>query len=276
MLWDPTLTAAGPFQSPRASPQQLEDLRAYLKKAEQFGQSTKEMVPVVPFGIAEIDRHLPTGGLVQDALPEQFAENHADIGAVTVFCITILIRLLSIEDQNPKRPILWCLQNQVMDTGDFYPSGFAHLGLNPAHIFAVRTKHDTDALWVMEEALRCGVLCAVVGELKSVDLTASRRLQLAAKAGNTMPLLLRPVSDTLAPSAAATRWQIAANSSKPRGWAAELNEPGPACWRANLFRCRGGTPGNWTMEWCDETGDLALAAPVCNRPDSSCNTNLTK
>ena len=60
MLWDPTLTAAGPFQSPRASPQQLEDLRAYLKKAEQFGQSTKEMVPVVPFGIAEIDRHLPT------------------------------------------------------------------------------------------------------------------------------------------------------------------------------------------------------------------------
>ena len=104
MLWDPTLTAAGPFQSPRASPQQLEDLRAYLKKAEQFGQSTKEMVPVVPFGIAEIDRHLPTGGLVQDALHELFAENHADIGAVTVFCITILIRLLSIEDQNPKRP----------------------------------------------------------------------------------------------------------------------------------------------------------------------------
>ncbi|MDA0653511.1 MAG: hypothetical protein O3C49_09585 [Proteobacteria bacterium] len=286
---DPTLSAAGPSLSLRSLPQQIEDLRAYLRRAEQSGLPPGEMgekpIPAISFGIAEVDSHLPAGGLARGALHELVADSHHDMGAVTDFCVTILVRLLKTQARSSEQLILWCLQNQAMDSGDLYPPGFFHLGLDPVHVLVIRAKHDTDVLWVMEEALRCRALGAVVGEIRTADLTASRRLQLAAEASGITALLLRPASSArasnarasgvLSPSAATTRWRLAARPSNPCGWAAELGEPGTVCWQADLFRCRGGAPGNWLMEWCDETSDLALAAPVRNRPDRPRDTSLT-
>ena len=275
---DPTPSAAGPFSSLRSSPQRIEDLRAYLRRAEQGGLSSETTgettVPAISFGIPGIDRHLPAGGLTRGALHELVGHSHNHMGAVTDFCIAILVRLLKTLPHSRDRLILWCLQDQAMDAGGLYPAGFAPLGLDPARVLAVRAKHDTDVLWVMEEALRCPALAAVVGEVKTADLTASRRLQLAAEASGITSLLLRPASDVLGPSAATTRWRLAASPSNPRGWAGGLNEPGAVCWQATLFRCRGGAPGNWLMEWCDETGDLALAASVRNRPDRPRDASL--
>ena len=271
---DPTPSAAGPSLSLRSSAQQIEDLRAYLRRAEQSGLPAGKPIPAIPFGIPSIDGHLPADGLTRGALHEFIADSHHDMGAVTDFCIAVLTRLIRTRDQNIRQPVLWCLQDQAMDAGELYPPGFSHLGLDPAHVLAVRAKHDTDVLWVMEEALRCNALAAVVGEIRTADLTASRRLQLAAETSGITALLLRPASDRLGPSAAATRWRLATSPSNPRGWAARLDEPGAGCWQANLFRCRGGAPGNWLMEWCDETGDLALAAPVRNRPGKPCDTRL--
>ncbi len=271
---DPTLSAAGPSSSLRPSPQRIEDLRAYLRRAEQSGLSSEKTIPAISFGISGIDMHLPAGGLARGALHELVADNHNDMGAVTDFCVAILVRLLKTQARSREQLILWCLQNQAMDAGDLYPPGFSHLGLDPARVLAIRAKHDTDVLWVMEEALRCRALGAVVGEVKTADLTASRRLQLAAEASGITALLLRPSSSVLSPSAATTRWRLAASPSNPCGWAAELGEPGAVCWQATLFRCRGGAPGNWLMEWCDETSDLALAIPVRNRPDRPCDTSL--
>jgi protein ImuA len=271
---DPTLSAAGPSLSLRSSAQQIEDLRAWLRRAEQSGLSSAKTVPAIAFGIPGIDEHLPAGGLARGALHELVAHSPNDTGAVTDFCVTVLVRLLKTQAPGREQPILWCLQNQAMDAGDLYPPGLSRLGLDPARVLAVRAKRDTDVLWVMEEALRCPALGAVVGEVRTADLTASRRLQLAAEASGITALLLRPASDVLGPSAATTRWRLAASPSIPRGWAAELGEPGAVCWQATLFRCRGGAPGNWQMEWCDETGDLALAAPVRNRPDGPRDASL--
>ena len=271
---DPTLSAAGPSLSLHSPPREIEDLRAWLRRAEQSGLSAAKAIPAISFGIPGIDRHLPADGLARGALHELVAGNHNDMGAVTDFCVAVLVRLLKTRVRSREQLILWCLQNQAMDAGDLYPPGLSRLGLDPARVFAVRAKHDSDVLWVMEEALRCCALDAVVGEVKTADLTASRRLQLAAEASGITALLLRPASDVPGPSAATTRWRLTASPSNPCGWAAELKEPGAVCWQATLFRCRGGAPGNWLMEWCDETGDLALAAPVRNRPDRPCDTSL--
>jgi len=274
MPWDPTPSAAGPSLSLRSAPQKIKDLRAYLRRAEQTGLPSEQTVPPISFGIPGIDRQLPTGGLARGALHELVAHSHNDMGAVTDFCVAVLVRLLKTQARSREQPVLWCLQNQAMDAGGLYPPGLSRLGLDPARVLAVRAKHDTDVLRVMEEALRCRALGAVVGEVRTVDLTASRRLQLAAETSGVTALLLRPASDMPGPSAATTRWRLAAGPSNPRGWAAELGEPGAVCWQATLFRCRGGAPGNWLMEWCDETGDLALAAPVRNRPDRPRNAGL--
>ncbi len=122
---------------------------------------------------------------------------------------------------------------------------------------------DRDARWALEEGL-AGGLAVVVGEVGAVTLTESRRLQLAAEAAGATALLLRPRAAAAAPGAALTRWRLAALPG-----AVEPGMPGVgrARWRAELFRCRGGAAATWEMEWRDETGDLALAAPLRDRPD---------
>jgi protein ImuA len=266
---DALLPAAGPSPSLRASPQRIETLRAYLRQAERPSLPEGKMATAA-FGIPEIDDYLPAGGLVRGALHELMPQTPGDAGAITDFCTALLVRLL----KGHEKPVLWCLQNQASDAGDLYPPGLLWLGLEPARLLVVRTSHDADTLWVLEEGLRCGALAAVVGEIKTADLTASRRLQLAAETSGCTALLLRASSDAPEPSAAATRWRIKAAPSRPRGWAGGLDEPGTVCWQASLFRCRGGAPGNWLMEWRDETSDLALAAPLRDRSGEPCDTRL--
>jgi len=271
------MPAAGLSPSPHAVRPCIETLRAYVRRTERGGLAT-EATSAAPFGIAEIDARLPAGGLARGALHEVYARTPGDAGAASAFCAALLARLVGPPDGNrpdrQDRTALWCLQDRTTDAGELYPPGLARLRLDASRLLAVRTRRDADTLWAMEEGLRCSSLAAVVGEVKAGDLTASRRLQLAAEASGVTALLLRPASDAPDASAAATRWRIGAAPSRPRGWAAELDEPGPECWQATLFRCRGGAPGNWTMEWRDETGDLALAAPVRDRPGKPRDTGL--
>jgi protein ImuA len=126
----------------------------------------------------------------------------------------------------------------------------------------------------MEEALREPAVGAVVAEIGTVDLTASRRLQLAAEAGGAGAFLLRSQAGG-APTASVTRWRVTASGSgevdeEVSRLAARSNggvpPVGAARWRLELLRCRGGRPAAWTVEWCHATGDLALAAPLPDRP----------
>jgi protein ImuA len=104
----------------------------------------------------------------------------------------------------------------------------------------------------MKEALRCPALGGAVlmaGAGQGLDLTATRRLHLAAEAGGVFGLLLRP-DGVAGASAARTRWHIAPLSSTdaPR-------------WRLSLLRQRGGAPaGPWNVSFEAATGSLRLEA----------------
>jgi protein ImuA len=68
-----------------------------------------------------------------------------------------------------------------------------------------------------------------------------------------------------APSAAVTRWRIAAlPSAPPLPHAPSVPGLGRALWQLELTHCRGGEPGSWIVEACDATGRLALAADVAH------------
>jgi protein ImuA len=173
---------------------------------------------------------------------------------------------------------LWCLAGRsISDSGGLYGPGLAAFCLEPRRLVVVRGRSDREVLWAMEEGLHSGVLAAVVAEVTDLSLSASRRLQLAAEAGATTALLLRPRSAALGaalgPSAALTRWRLDAAPSAPGAAGAPEMEvparPGPigaVRWRAELWRCRGGAPHAWTIEWCHETGDLAVVADLAHRP----------
>jgi hypothetical protein len=63
-------------------------------------------------------------------------------------------------------------------------------------------------LWALALALRSPSVAAVVGDARGLDLTATRRLQLAAEAGGALALLARPPQEERRLSAAATRWRV--------------------------------------------------------------------
>ncbi|NWN13307.1 protein ImuA, partial [Escherichia coli] len=89
--------------------------------------------------------------------------------------------------------------------------------------------------------LRHRGLGAVIGEAKRADMTATRRLQLAAEGGRTIALLLkraaREGADPIGmPSAAVTRWRVTCAPSAPL----PVEGVGRPRWRLELARQKGG------------------------------------
>jgi protein ImuA len=124
----------------------------------------------------------------------------------------------------------------------------------------------------MEEGLRHRGLAGVVGEVSGrLTLTTSRRLQLAAETSGVIAIALRRSQSfddpALAePTAALTRWRIAALPSVPPvSHAPDTPGLSPARWRLDLTRCRGGEPHFWIVEACDSTGPLALVSDSADR-----------
>ncbi|ACA18839.1 conserved hypothetical protein [Methylobacterium sp. 4-46] len=208
--------------------------------------------PPLPFGIPAIDRHLPGGGLRRAALHEVVetgpSAGHAALAAL--FVGGLLARL--------DGPVLWCLAGR-----DLFAPGLAAVGLHPDRVLYAETRRDAEVLPTMEEGLRHGRLAAVVGEAARVGLTASRRLQLAAEGGGTLALVIRRWREGVAgePSAAATRWGVAAAPSP-------ASAPGltRARWSLALLRARGAEPRTWLVEAPDAKGRLHLPADLADRP----------
>jgi protein ImuA len=100
----------------------------------------------------------------------------------------------------------------------------------------------TNLIWAVMESLRCSQVSSVVALVDDLDLTESRRLQLAAATSGATGFL---VGGATARSIAApvTRWKI---SSVSGGAGRRFDEP---VWALDLLYCRGGRPGKWTLVW---------------------------
>jgi protein ImuA len=117
-----------------------------------------------------------------------------------------------------------------------------------------------DALFALEEGLKCRDLACVIGEIagnpRALSFTASRRLSLTAERHGVRLWLVRlDAAPDL--SSARMRWSTRAAPSPPPRWNAAA--PGTASWHAELFRARAHAPGEWILS--DDDGHLRL------RPD---------
>ena len=220
-------------------------LRERLRAVDRTGAG--EGRPAVRVGAAAIDAALPWGGLALGGLHEIAGDEGARLG----FATALLARLPA------GRPILWCRTKQAArEAGQLYGPGLAAMGLAPARLLIVETRTAGDALWAIEEGLRCPGLAAVVGEGAAAGLAQSRRLQLAAEAGGTLGLLLPPPGKA-EPSAAFSRWRV---SGLPCG---DIGRPR---WRLALERCRGGRSKEWLVEFDDAALCLAVVADLAYGP----------
>ena len=182
-------------------------------------------------------------GLASPLHSEVFAAGNEGSGAAAALALVLDAPGVA---QDP-RAVLWVQDKAALRlTGRPYRPGLpATLRHRVVHVAAATPE---DALFALEEGLRCRDLACVIGEIagnpKALDFTASRRLSLAAER-HGVPLLLVRLDAARDLSAARMRWQVAAAPSLPPRWNAAA--PGAPAWRAELFRARTHPPGEWIL-----------------------------
>ena len=212
---------------------------------------------VLPFGVPDLDRRLPGGGLALGCLHEVAGggDGAVDGAAASCFAAGIAARLPG--------QVLWCVTQ-----ADLFAPGLEQAGLGPDRVIYVEAGDDVSVLACMEEGLRHGGLGAVVADVARLSMTASRRLHLAAKGSGTTGIALRrwrrqqEAYDFGQPTAAMTRWRISVLPSAP------LPVPGigRARWLIELIRARAGESLDIELEACDGTGHLGFPAALADRP----------
>jgi protein ImuA len=214
------------------------------------------------------------GGLPCGALHELAPAAPIYLGAASGFAIA-----LAALAAGRRGEVLWIATDLAAgEGGNPYGPGLDLFGLPAARLLVLRVPRPVDVLWAMEEALRCRGLACVVAELTGhgaeADLTATRRLVLAARDGGSgssgggFGLLIRHRA-TVVPSAAATRWQIAAAPSEPDAYGGL----GRTRFDLTLSKNRRGPSGRWIIEWnhhehvFQSAISFGVAAPPLDRPD---------
>jgi protein ImuA len=201
-----------------------------------------------------------TAGMVRAQLHEVYAATPDDAAAATGFALALALAAGAL-------PALWVrIERDERGGGRPYAAGLAELGLPPESLVLVLVPDEPSLLRVAADAARCPGLGLVLvesrGRAAGLDLTATRRLMLAAEASGVTVLSVRIGADPVA-SAAATRWGVAAATSgaipgspdvTDSGAGAEGNVPGLPAFDVECLRRRGGPAGTrWRVEWNRET-----------------------
>lgn len=188
------------------------------------------------FGLARVDDWLG-GGLRRDGLHEFHAGDavEADRAAATALALLLAMRALPAG-----APLLW-----LMGAGGAalpYGPGLVELGVDADALLIARLPDPVAVLKAAADAVRHGgagaVLIGLDGRAPAFDLTASRRLTLAAERTGTLVLMVRGGA-TEAPTAAHSRWRVAGAPSPPL----MAGAPGRPAFDLRLLRQRGGPPG---------------------------------
>ncbi len=131
-----------------------------------------------------------------------------------------------------------------------HPEGLAQFCWPDRLIYASGKTH-MDVLWMAEEALRSAAMQVVVVQLsKPIDLTAGRRLQLAAEAGNTLGVFQIP--EGMGSNATETRWRCSPH----------FDAKDSSLHRWQLIKNKSGTLGDWIVRWDEQARRVIVVSKV--------------
>ncbi len=208
----------------------------------------------VALGMAEADAWL-AGGLRRDALHEAYAAAREDAPGAMALALLIAWLNHALDD----RAILWARELSCPSLP--YGPGLIELGIDPATITLLLLPDSRAVLRAALDSVRQGAAGAVLIELSGrqplLDLTATRRLALAAQESTTMVWLIRGEARPM-PSAAQTRWLLA------HAGAGHAIRP---AFDLTLLRQRGGREGlHIRMEWDRDTASFQPSPAPTEQP----------
>jgi len=220
-------------------------------------------------GSPALDRLLPAGGLRRGTLVEYLSPGSGAgtlaLAAAREACCEG--RALVVLDRGPR----FHRGNPATEwraTG-FYPPAAAAWGIDLSRLLILRPANEADAVWALDQALRCRGVGAVWAACDRLDVRDFRRLQLAAEAGGTLGLLLRPDRLRGQPTWADVQWRVSpvcrvqkrsAWHQKQRGKKVHVAPLMHPTWQLHveLLRCRGAAGGASVILELDESAGIWL------------------
>ncbi len=186
--------------------------------------------------LGPIDSSFPNGVFPLASIHEFLTQSAEDIAVTSGFISCLLSSLM-----NKGGASVWLGSSQVI-----FPAALKFFNVEPDKIIFINTKKSKELLWLVEEALKCQGLAAVVGEIAEVTFTESRRLQLAVEQSRVTGFLIRNNSRNINVNACTARWKISSNPSIATD---DIPGIGFPAWNVGLLKIRNGKPGRWQMQW---------------------------
>jgi protein ImuA len=227
----------------------INQLRKDILLLEGYKPPAAEAISVM--GLGTVEKAFPNGifpaGTVHEFLGIT-AEQEAACGG---FMSALLGKLM----QNDGVAVWISMSRKI------FPPALKAFGIEPDRVIFVDLQKEKDVFWALEEALKCGGLAAVVGEVQEMNFAQSRRLQLAVESSKVTGLILRRDDRRLSATACSARWQITALPSETED---EMPGVGFPRWNIELLKVRNGHPGSWQMEWATDRF-IEVSKPVAAR-----------
>lgn len=216
-------------------------------KADIIAQLRKDILPLqgirnvlngapVNVGLGVMNRSFPNGSFPLGAIHEFCCKEAEDASASCAFIAGIAGALMQ-----KGGAAIW-----VSNSRTIFPPALTYFGIEPDRMIFIDLQKQKDVLWVVEEALKCDGLAAVIGEIPELNFTASRRLQLAIEQSRVTGFIVRRTQRNPGITASVARWKIT-----PLPSAIEDDMPGVGFTRlqVELLKIRNGTPASWQIEW---------------------------
>lgn len=188
------------------------------------------------FGLGPIAAAFPNASFPLGAVHEFLSSAPEDAAATSGFIAGLLTPLMQRGGTS-----LWVSASRTL-----FPPALKNFGIAPDRFIFIDVKKENDVMWAIDEALKCGALAAVVGEVQALSFTASRRLQLAVEQSQVTGFILRHGSANINTTACVSRWKITQLASEPVDGLPGVGYPQ---WKVELLRVRNGKPGVWNIVW---------------------------
>lgn len=211
----------------------IRQLKETILSMEGFGTGSDSRR--YDFGLGPMNAAFPGGVFPVGAIHEFISPTEACAAAANGFLAGLLGTLMK-----KGGVCLWISAGRKV-----FPPTLKFFGIEPHRVIFVDVKRKKEALWVMEQGLKCNALAAVVAELRDISFAESRRLQLAVETSRVTGFLHRQqprIPNTLA---CVSRWKIRPLASRTGG----LPGVGFPCLEVELVKIRNGKPGIWQFGW---------------------------
>lgn len=190
----------------------------------------------INIGFRAIQNAFPNATFPVGCIHEFLSASIEDVSASTGFIAGLLSKLMHLGGI-----CIWIGASRTL-----FPAALKRFGIEPDQMIFIDLKKEKDALFVMEETLKCNRIVSVIAEIKDISFKESRRLQLAAEQSRVTGFIIRHQLRVLNTIACVSRWRV---TSLPSELSDGLPGVGFPRWNIELLKVRNGKPGNWKVEW---------------------------